>query len=430
MAVLTFPHILLESTLRELRARPDLVATGPLGLNRRGMRGEELLVRTIRLAGEPELRSGSPGSEPRLELGFVPFSLRRPRLVEIAREPNSDPAPVCRVLLGIGRESGLFAGWWLAGEAAVPVTELAIPGPGMREVRGLLAPAPDRGPARAPDGADPVRWSRLLGALGDAALFERLRRLRVTVLGAGAAGSLLVEALARAGLRELTVVDPDRLELHNLPRMALVREEHLGLPKVTALARATAGVFADLSLRPVCAELASAAGLAAVQTAAVVACCVDNDARLPAALLAVAYHRPLLELGTGVFNAGFAGPDGSPLAERVLAAEVRLLLPGSGCAACAGLRGDLRAALGTRVPVPEPDWRRARSGSFAHLNALAVSVATGLLVDLVAGRVTTSVLARYDVDPTGLPVLRSRPIPRRPGCRLCALAGRADDLLP
>jgi molybdopterin/thiamine biosynthesis adenylyltransferase len=45
---------------------------------------------------------------------------------------------------------------------------------------------------------------------------ERLGRSRVTVCGAGAVGSHLVDNLARQGVRHLTVIDSDRVEAHNV----------------------------------------------------------------------------------------------------------------------------------------------------------------------------------------------------------------------
>lgn len=46
-----------------------------------------------------------------------------------------------------------------------------------------------------------------------------LARTRVAVVGAGGAGSLIVELLARLGVGEIVIIDPDRVEIHNLPRL-------------------------------------------------------------------------------------------------------------------------------------------------------------------------------------------------------------------
>jgi len=52
---------------------------------------------------------------------------------------------------------------------------------------------------------------RTVGAL-TRANYERASRLKVGVIGCGRSGSLLTRDLARFGIRQLVVVDPDRVE--------------------------------------------------------------------------------------------------------------------------------------------------------------------------------------------------------------------------
>lgn len=59
------------------------------------------------------------------------------------------------------------------------------------------------------------RQSRLFGDAGQAILQE----LKVGVIGAGGVGSLVIEYLARLGVGHILVVDPDRVEASNLPRL-------------------------------------------------------------------------------------------------------------------------------------------------------------------------------------------------------------------
>ena len=63
---------------------------------------------------------------------------------------------------------------------------------------------------------------------------QKLSRVPVMVCGAGALGSLLVDNLARQGLRQLSVIDDDRVELHNIGTQ-LFRQEDVGAFKVDVL---------------------------------------------------------------------------------------------------------------------------------------------------------------------------------------------------
>ncbi|MBI4392863.1 MAG: ThiF family adenylyltransferase [Euryarchaeota archaeon] len=62
-----------------------------------------------------------------------------------------------------------------------------------------------------------------------------VRALRVAIIGCGALGSQLAAALARLGVGELTLIDPDTLEEHNLENQ-LYDHSDIGKPKVIALA--------------------------------------------------------------------------------------------------------------------------------------------------------------------------------------------------
>ena len=63
---------------------------------------------------------------------------------------------------------------------------------------------------------------------------QKLGQLQVTLCGAGALGSLLADNLARQGFRQLTAIDDDRVELHNVGTQ-LYRQEDVGAFKVDVL---------------------------------------------------------------------------------------------------------------------------------------------------------------------------------------------------
>ena len=81
-----------------------------------------------------------------------------------------------------------------------------------------------------------MRWySRSELLLGEAAL-ERLAASRVTVFGLGGVGSFAVEALARAGVGHLRLVDHDVVGPSNLNRQLFALRSTIGQPKAEVAA--------------------------------------------------------------------------------------------------------------------------------------------------------------------------------------------------
>lgn len=101
---------------------------------------------------------------------------------------------------------------WLADGARVPIDRLQVMGrPQLR-----LHPEPLR-PAHADETYD--RQSRIFGDRGQHILATQ----RVAVIGLGGAGSLVNEYLARLGVGEILLIDPDRIEISNLSRVVGAR---------------------------------------------------------------------------------------------------------------------------------------------------------------------------------------------------------------
>lgn len=76
-------------------------------------------------------------------------------------------------------------------------------------------------------------FSRTELLIGRPAL-DRLRKAKVVVFGLGGVGSYTVEALARAGIGHLVLVDYDTINLTNLNRQLIATHETLGRLKVEA----------------------------------------------------------------------------------------------------------------------------------------------------------------------------------------------------
>lgn len=91
--------------------------------------------------------------------------------------------------------------------------------------------------------------TRLL--LGDDAV-SCLNAARVIVFGAGGVGSWCVEALARAGVGSLTIVDSDTVVPSNINRQLVADTLTAGSPKVTAMARRIYAVNPQCHIHAIC----------------------------------------------------------------------------------------------------------------------------------------------------------------------------------
>lgn len=88
---------------------------------------------------------------------------------------------------------------------------------------------------------------RLFSAAG----LERLRRAHVCVIGIGGVGSWAVEALARSGVGEITLVDLDDVCVTNVNRQVHALNGGIARPKVEAMAHRVSAINPTCAVRPV-----------------------------------------------------------------------------------------------------------------------------------------------------------------------------------
>jgi tRNA threonylcarbamoyladenosine dehydratase len=79
---------------------------------------------------------------------------------------------------------------------------------------------------------------------------QRLRRAHVAVIGIGGVGSWAVEALARSGIGELTLVDLDEICVSNVNRQLHAMDGEIGKPKVEVMARRVQAINPECRVHP------------------------------------------------------------------------------------------------------------------------------------------------------------------------------------
>lgn len=99
-------------------------------------------------------------------------------------------------------------------------------------------------PLAVPAGAFSERTRIVIGEAGIA----QLQRRHVLVVGLGGVGSYAAEALGRAGVGGLTLVDGDRVAPSNLNRQLLALRSTLGRPKVSVMAERISDIHPDCGL--------------------------------------------------------------------------------------------------------------------------------------------------------------------------------------
>ena len=78
---------------------------------------------------------------------------------------------------------------------------------------------------------------------------RHIENLRIGIVGLGSVGALVAEALARMGVSEITLIDPDVIEAHNLDRLLHADRSSVGELKVS-LARTEALLSSSARERP------------------------------------------------------------------------------------------------------------------------------------------------------------------------------------
>jgi len=152
------------------------------------------------------------------------------------------------------------------------------------------------GPVTAMDDSQLLRYSRqILLPQVDVAGQDALLGARALLIGAGGLGSPAAIYLAAAGVGQLVIADPDRVELSNLQRQILHHQSDLGRQKVASATDTLSMINPDVRVTPVAERLQGKRLEEEIARADVVLDCSDNfDTRFAVNAACVAHGTPLV----------------------------------------------------------------------------------------------------------------------------------------
>ena len=256
---------------------------------------------------------------------------------------------------------------------------------------------------------------------------DRLRRLRVGVVGCGGTGSAVAVLLARAGIGRLLLQDPDLVAETNLNRLhgSTHHDAELRRPKVEVLRDhiEAMGLGTRIALRQ--SPLADASTARALRSCDLLFGCTDDHlGRLILNRMAYYYLLPVIDTGLSVLPRLHGRP-------AHISGRVTVLRPGTACLLCRGIISPRRAReQGLRRKRPDEYDQQLKEGYITDtdiptpvVGTFTTETAAAAVNELLAGLAglrgqkgwASERTMRFDID-------RCRPTGATPrsGCPVCA----------
>ena len=132
---------------------------------------------------------------------------------------------------------------------------------------------------------------------------DTIARLHIGIVGLGSVGSVVAEAVARIGVGRVTLIDPDRVEEHNLDRLLFATRRSVGRPKVALAGKSFRrhATARDVRIAPLAMSVHNALGYSAALDCDLLFSCVDRPvARDVLNYIAYAHLIPVIDGGVSV----------------------------------------------------------------------------------------------------------------------------------
>ena len=244
-------------------------------------------------------------------------------------------------------------------------------------------------PSSLPGLGDTSQLTRTIESWG-VGFQKNIQNLRVGVVGVGSVGALVAEALARIGVSEISLIDPDRIETHNLDRFLYGKKRRIGELKVVRtrtelLENSTA---AQPTIRAIQSGIEfEDAYLEALDCDLIVSCVDRPVARDVLNYIAIAHLIPVIEGGVAV--------DVAPENNEFNSARWRshIVIPGNACLRCTGQynSSDVVAELDGSLDDPSyianlPPDQRPQSQNVFPFGIGCASMQTNLMLRYLLGK--------------------------------------------
>lgn len=105
---------------------------------------------------------------------------------------------------------------------------------------------------------------------------DQVSATKIVVVGAGAIGNEVIKNLVLLGVRNISIYDIDTIEVHNLTRSVLFREEDVGKDKARVAAERALDLDPAINVTSHCGDVWELLSIRELRYQDVLICCVDN----------------------------------------------------------------------------------------------------------------------------------------------------------
>ena len=173
-----------------------------------------------------------------------------------------------------------------------------------------------------------TKFDRQVKALGKKQQ-KQLQDITVTVVGVGGTGSPVAVQLAKMGVHKLQLVDMDKIDHTNLPRIYGSKDSDIGKPKVEVL-KEHIKTFSKCSVESICNDVTDGVVVKDLIESDIIFACTDNlTSRSVLNDISIKYYIPLIDVGCRIHLNG----DDS-ISQAI--AKVQVVTPDSACLWCTG----------------------------------------------------------------------------------------------